>query len=85
MPVGLPEASWSILAPLGSGVVEVMPAAAKAAELATAMWPSTRRKMAGWPAVTWSRSARVGSLSSGQRVWSQPPPWIQVPGFAVAT
>ena len=84
MPVGLPEASRSILAPEGSGVAAVMLAAARAAELATAMWPSTRPRMAGWPAVTWSMSSRVGSLSSGQRVWSHPPPRSQVPGLAVA-
>ena len=65
MPVGLPEASRSILAPAGSGVAAVMLAAARAAELATAMCPSTRRKMAGWPAVTASRSVREGSLVVG--------------------
>ncbi len=52
MPVGLPEASRSILAPAGSGVAAVMLAAARAAELATDMCPSTRRRRAGWPAVT---------------------------------
>ena len=63
--MGLPEASRSILAPAGSGVAEVMLAAARAAELATAMWPSTRRKMAGWPAVTWSRSVAGGEFVVG--------------------
>ena len=37
-----------------------MPAAARAAELATAMWPSVRSRKAGWPAVTASRSWRGG-------------------------
>ena len=34
-----------------------MPAAERAAELAMAMWPSTRSRKAGWPPVTGSRSA----------------------------
>ncbi len=71
-------------APAGSGVAEVMPAAARAAELATAMWPSVREKMAGWPAVTGRGPARVGSGFAGPEVWSQPPPRIQVPGLARA-
>ena len=49
-----------------------------------AMWPSTREKMAGWPAVTASKSWRVGSCVPVQRVWSQPPPVSQVPGLALA-
>ncbi len=78
------EGSRSILAPAGSGVSEVMLAAARAAELARAMWPSTRLRMQGWPVVIWSISSRVGSLAPGQRVWSQPPPTSHVPGFAFA-
>ena len=73
------------LGPVGSGVEAVMLAAARAAELATAMCSSTRRKMAGWPAVTLSRSVRVGRVAPGQRVWSQPPPRIQSPGLDLAT
>ncbi len=76
MPVGWPWASRSMWPPKGSGVEAVMPAAARAAVLATAMWPSTRKRKAGWPAVTGSRSSRVGRVLVGQLVWSQPPPRI---------
>ena len=41
-------------------VLPVMPAAASAAELAMAMWPSMRSRNAGWPPVTLSSSWRVG-------------------------
>ncbi len=56
-----------------------MPAAARAAESATAMWPSTRVKIAGWPALAASMSCRVGVFLSGQRVWSHPPPVSHCP------
>src|ERR1700735_2948035 len=62
MPVGLPEESRSIFAPEGSGVAAVMSAAARAAELATAMCPSTRRKMAGGTPGTGGRAVGGGRL-----------------------
>ena len=48
-----------------------------------AIWPSVRQRMAGWPAVTASMSARVGRVLVGQMVWSQPPPCSHVPDLAV--
>ena len=44
------------------------PDRARAAELATAMCPSTRTNIAGWPPVTASRSCRVGNVLPAQRV-----------------
>ena len=47
MPVGWPWASRSMAPPCGGTVLPVMPAAASAAELAMAMWPSMRSKECG--------------------------------------
>ena len=77
MPVGWPWSSRSMAPPCGGVVLPVMPAAARAAELAMAMWPSMRRRNAGWPAVILSRSWRVGSTFMDQSVWSQLPPVSQ--------
>jgi hypothetical protein len=82
MPVGSPLASRSMAPPCGGLVLPVMPAAARAAELAMEMWPSMRSRNAGWPPVTLSRSWRVGSVLLAQSVWSQLPPVSQWPAGA---
>jgi len=82
MPVGSPDASRSMAPPCGAFVFPVIPAAANAAELAIEMWPSMRSRKVGWPLVTLSKSWRVGSVLSAQRVWSQLPPVSQWPAGA---
>ena len=52
-----------------------------AAELASAMWPSSRLTKTGCPGVTESIQSRRGSGAPGQRSWSQSPPRIHSPGF----
>ena len=85
MPVGSPLGSRSILPPATSGVLRLIPAARRAAEFATKLWPSAREKTAGWSPVTASRSWRVGSLTGVHLVSSQPRPVIHSPaGVALA-
>ena len=79
IPVGSPEASRTIVPPSGSFVSRVTPARRRAAELAEAIWPSSRLTKTGWSRVTASMSCRVGSLLLGQDSWSQFPWRIHVP------
>jgi hypothetical protein len=60
-PVGSPAASRTISPPSTSAVARSTPAAARAAELASAMCPSSRFTQTGWSDVTASTHCRVGS------------------------
>ena len=46
-PVGCPSAERSMLPPGGSGVLPVIPAARRAAELTRALWRSARTRATG--------------------------------------
>ena len=68
MPVGSPEAgSRSMAPPSGFGVSRVMPASARARELAQPAWPHFRRRKVGWSAVMAPGVSVWGSAGRARR------------------
>ncbi len=65
-PVGSPRASRTTMPPCGSRVSRVMPAAARAAELAHVAWPSIRVRATGWRGAAASSDALPGKARPGQ-------------------